>query len=80
MCFTIFWYFILGMTFSLYLNPILTSLVEVAMAYLELIKGKISLKLSTINTEIQKATDIEDDHRVIGFAIPSENDYEEDEE
>lgn len=68
------------MTFSLYLNPILTSLVEVVMAYLELIKGKISLKLSTINTEIQKATDVEDDCRVIGFAIPNENDYEEDEE
>lgn len=68
------------MIFSLYLNPILTSLVEVVMAYLELIKGKISLKLSAINTEVQKAADIEDDLQVIGFAIPSENDYEEDEE
>ena len=80
MCFTIFWYFILGMIFSLYLNPILTSLVEVVMAYLELIKGKISLKLSAINTEVQKAADIEGHLQVIGFAIPTENDYEEDEE
>ena len=79
--FHIFGYFILGMLFALYVNPILTTLVEVILTYLEVLKGKASLNLSQLNVEIQKTAEIDDIKQpVIGFAIPEEEYYEEDED
>lgn len=69
------------MLFASYVNPILTTLVEVILTYLEVLKGKASLSLSKLNVEIQKATEIDDVKQpVIGFAIPEEEYYEEDED
>ncbi len=76
-------YFLLGIFFIQWFFPILESLSELATAAIELLKGKVGLKLAKYNAQIQKITEEMDapiaDH-VIGFKVDPIDDEGEDEE
>lgn len=68
-------YFIAGMIFATVVAPILDSLTAVIMTALEAIKGKITVKITEYNYQIQNIG--EDDippTRTIGFSAPAEED------
>jgi hypothetical protein len=67
--------FIAGMIFATVIAPILDSLTTVIMTGLEIIKGKWTLKVAEYNCQIQKmGLEPEEDSRVIGFVVPTEED------
>ena len=71
-------YFIAGMIFATVIAPILDSLTAVIMTALEAIKGKITVKITEYNYQIQKLGDEPISPRVIGFAPPVEEDGKDD--
>lgn len=67
------------MIFITILSPILDSVTAVIMTILEVIKGKLSIKVAEYNNQISKIGLDEEKTQVIGFSIPTEQDgYEDD--
>ena len=62
-------FFILGIVFALCAIPILDGLTSVILQLFEVIKGRLAVKLSTYNKEIQSS----EITRPIGFAVEEEN-------
>ena len=62
------------MIFATTIAPILDSAAAVIMTGLEVIKGKWSVKITEYNYQIQKMGDEPVQSRVIGFAVPTEED------
>ena len=62
------------MIFATTIAPILDSAAAVIMTGLEAIKGKWSVKITEYNYQIQKMGDEPIQSRVIGFAVPTEED------
>ena len=78
--------FILGMIFLLVVEPILDTIVETIQTAFEAIKAKISVyilhknvEISKLNTEIQGYEEPQET-QAIGFALPQEEYYDDDEE
>ena len=66
------------MIFATAVAPILDSAAAVIMTGLEVIKGKLTLKITEYNYQIQNMGDESTSSRVIGFVAPAEEeDYEE---
>ena len=75
----IFWYFLLGMITVSYILPVADKLVEVILTYLEMVKGKITVKITELKCQITKLQDSMDEpisQNPIGFVAPEEADDE----
>jgi hypothetical protein len=68
-------YLILGAVLSILGIPLLSSITELIITYIELLKARISVKIVKCNAKLESNEDI----RVIGFAT-SEEDREDDDE
>lgn len=69
------------MLFASFLWPILDALATVCMAYLEVLKGKASMKVAKMNKEAQELlTPEEPPKRQIGFCVPAPIEVEEEDE
>lgn len=82
---SVFLYFIAGIIFIQWIVPIGDALANLIISYLEMLKGKASLGITQYNAQIQKlaeeiANPPEIAHHVIGFQVPSSEDYEEEED
>ena len=77
-------YFILGIVFVLLVSPILESLCALVLTGMELLKGKWTLKITKINSQIRKISLEYPDKppsNPIGFVIPSkEEEYDDDDD
>lgn len=62
------------MIFATTIAPIIDSAAAVIMTGLEAIKGKWSVKITEYNYQIQKMGNEPTESRVIGFALPTEED------
>lgn len=62
------------MIFATAIAPIIDSAAAVIMTGLEAIKGKWSVKITEYNYQIQKMGNEPTESRVIGFALPTEED------
>ena len=72
--------FIFGIIFIAFLYPIGDSLVGLLTTFLELVKGKITLKIAEYNSQIEKlAAEQEIVTPIVGFAIPNIEEEEDDE-
>ena len=73
--------FIFGIIFIAFLYPIGDSLVSLLTTFLELVKGKLTLKIAEYNSQIEKlATDAKTSVHAVGFAIPNIEEEEDDED
>ena len=74
----IFWYFLLGMLTVGYIFPILDKMLEIILTYLEMVKGKITVKITELKCQIEKLQDEEEEtpKNIIGFVVPEEKDDE----
>lgn len=76
-----FLYFILGILFIEVVIPIVEALVTLILTWIEVAKGKSSLKITQLSADIAKLTEPkEPPHHAIGFVIPNDNEYEEEED
>lgn len=78
-------FFILGIFFVSYVLPILDSVSAIILSALENIKGKLAITTQKLNNELTKLSkEVEPDEyqqtHVIGFQIPSEEEYYEEDE
>lgn len=72
-----------GLVFIAFIFPILEGISSVILTALELLKGKMNIKIAEINFRIQRiATQEEEEpHRAIGFVLPNnDEEYEDDED
>ena len=73
----IFWYFLFGMLTVGYISPLLDKILEVILTFLEMVKGKITVKITELNGQIKKLQDEEETPKnIIGFVAPEEKDDE----
>ena len=75
----IFWYFLLGMLTVSYILPVMDKLIEVILTYLEMVKGKITVKITELKCQITRLQDELDEPTTknpIGFVAPEEKDDE----
>ena len=74
----IFWYFLLGMLTVGYIFPILDKMLEIILTYLEMVKGKITVKITELKCQIEKLQDEKEEtpKNIIGFVVPEEKDDE----
>lgn len=72
-------YFLLGIGFSILIYPVVSSLTELIMSWLDILKAKAQLKLAEINLKIEKDT-AEYGTCAIGFHVPTEGEYEDEDE
>lgn len=68
-------YFILGMVFTLLIQPLLDGLTSLILSFFEMIKSYFAVKIAKSNQKIQEVS-VEPKH-AIGFRIPDDDDYEE---
>ena len=77
-------YFILGIVFVLLVSPVLESLCTLILTGMELLKGKWTLKITKINSQIRKISleyPDEPPSNPIGFVIPGkEEEYDDDDD
>ena len=78
--------FVLGMIFLLVVEPILDAIVETIQTVFEALKAKISVyilhknvEISKLNAEIQEYEEPQET-QAIGFALPQEEYYDDEEE
>ena len=75
------YYFIAGMLFTSFISPILDSIVSLIIAAIEVLKSKCGLKITTHNHQMDLINNTEEcQSHVIGFAIPTEEDDEDEDE
>ena len=74
----IFWYFLSGMLTVGYIFPVLDKMLEIILTYLEMVKGKITVKITELKCQIEKLQDEEGEtpKNIIGFVAPEEKDDE----
>ena len=76
-----FLYFILGVLFIEVVIPIVEALVTLILTWIEVAKGKSSFTIAQLSADIAKINEPEEPpHRVIGFVVPSDENYEEEED
>ena len=84
-----FLYFILGILFVEVATPVIESLVSLILSWIEVAKGKASLKISQLSLETAKLKkkaledyEVDIKKNVIGFVLPEddENDQEDEED
>ena len=72
------------MFFMMFIYPVADGLINLILTYLEMKKGKYSLKINEMNLEIQKMVNPEKEKssvaNQIGFVIPNENEEDVDED
>ena len=74
-------YFLAGMLFASFLWPIIDALATVILTWLEVLKGKLSVKLALMQKDVQdKLTPEEPPKRQIGFCVPAPIEVEEEDE
>jgi hypothetical protein len=67
----IFEYFVLGMLFTSFVFPLCDGILSLLLTFIEMLKGYLSVKITKMNCQIQKATEPEADvKRKIGFVLP----------
>ena len=71
--------FIFGILFALVIIPIADGITSLVLSFFEMIKSYISVKIAKCNQKIQNSV-VQDDRRVIGFAIPDDDNEEEEED
>ena len=62
--------------------PLLDKIVEIALTALEYVKGILTIKITKLNTELEKISNDSTEEpvpHVIGFAIPDDEDTEQEE-
>ena len=68
----------------MFIYPVADGLINLVLTYLEMKKGKYSLKINEMNLEIQKMVNPEKEKssivNQIGFVIPNENEEDVDED
>lgn len=62
-----------------FIFPIIQAIVEMIVSWIEVIKGIAVYKVQCINKAVEDLDQPEVSSNVIGYEIPSEEDYEEDE-
>jgi hypothetical protein len=72
----------LGIVFIAFIYPMLEAGVNVIITFLEMVKGKFTVEITKLNLQISKLANPEDEEnvRVIGFAVPTEEEEEADED
>lgn len=76
-----FLYFILGILFIEVVIPIVEALVNLILTWIEVVKGKSSFTIAQLSADIAKINEPEKQpQRAIGFVIPSDENYEEEED
>ena len=71
--------FILGIIFIAFIYPIGDSLSDLIITFLEMVKGKLAVKLAEYNTQIEKLQNQEQQNtQAIGFTIPENKEEDED--
>ncbi len=71
--------FILGIIFIAFIYPIGDSLSGLIITFLEMVKGKLAVKLAEYNTQIEKLQNQEQQNtQAIGFTIPENKEEDED--
>lgn len=71
--------FILGIIFIAFIYPIGDSLSSLIITFLEMVKGKLAVKLAEYNTQIEKLQNQEQQNtQAIGFTIPENKEEDED--
>lgn len=71
-------YFLLGILFVEVAIPLIEALITIPIAWIEVLKGYATVKVSQLNLQIQQMELPETSNHVIGFEIPSEEDDEND--
>lgn len=77
------WYFIFGIVFAIVLFPLLDAIIVLIATWIEVLKGRLSVKLAKYQKEIDDLDIGEKEEKTpaIGFVYPDvEEYYEEDEE
>lgn len=70
--------FILGIIFIAFIYPIGDSLSGLIITFLEMVKGKLAVKLAEYNTQIEKLQNQEQQNtQAIGFTIPENKEEDE---
>ena len=61
-----------------YIFPVLDKMLEIILTYLEMVKGKITVKITELKCQIEKLQDEEEEtpKNIIGFVVPEEKDDE----
>lgn len=60
-----------------YIFPFLDKMLEIILTYLEMVKGKITVKITELKCQIEKLQDEEETPKnIIGFVAPEEKDDE----
>ena len=76
-----FLYFILGILFIEVVIPIVEALVNLILTLIEVAKGKSSFTIAQLSADIAKINEPEKQpQRAIGFVVPSDENYEEEED
>ena len=75
-----FLFFILGIIFAEYIDPLLDSLWGIIMTRLEIIKGKYGIEVAKINEKINTLSDESPPQHAIGFIYDEEEDDSQEEE
>lgn len=74
-------YFILGIIFIEVFLPILESIIGLIATYIEVLKGKMSIRIAEINIQLEQIKDTTTINNKkaysIGFKIPDSNDKED---
>lgn len=74
-------YFLAGMLFASFLWPVIDAFATVCMAWLEVLKGKASVKVAKMNKEAQELLIPEEPPKhQIGFCVPAPVEAEEEDE
>lgn len=71
-------YFLLGIVFSEFIIPILDAIRERIQIKINYSTGLIQLDMAKLQQEVDEITAPPTNSQVVGFTIPSEEDYEED--
>ena len=72
--------FLAGVVIMEFVFPIVQEIVETIVSWLEVVKGIAVYKVQCINKAVEDLDQPEVSSNVIGYEIPSEEDYEEDED
>ena len=75
------YYFIAGMLFTSFISPILDSIASLVITAIEVLKSKCGFKITTYNHQMDLINNTKEcQSHVIGFAIPTEEDDEDEDE
>lgn len=72
--------FLAGIVVMEFIFPVIQAIVEMIVSWIEVIKGIAVYKVQCINKAVEDLDQPEVSSNVIGYEIPSEEDYEEDED